>query len=276
MMKPFFFSLLALCMLPLYVYASDSTHKVFTTSDNIQISTTFAIARKNPGKQLFIVAPGYAQHADTKSMQAITYFLSAFTDVITISFRGNGRSKGWYTYGAKELEDLKAVLDWANTNYKDISLLGFSMGAYISYRGCAEYPIGISRAFLVSCPSSVEDITASGAAFLNPIIILFRQVSYVLQPDKDVFFRSAWPFLKKPNLVTLAKDVTVPCHFLIAGKDTLVYDALTRNVFDATASKKTLTTFPEGIHAEHMFLQDPKTFMHWLTTIDATLSEEKP
>ncbi|MCD4812554.1 alpha/beta hydrolase [bacterium] len=225
--------------------------------------------------QLLVIAPGFAQHPRTRSMRLLAQALEPYFDVVVISFRGNQGSQGRYSFGAKEVIDLQALIDWARTRYTRVSLLGLSLGAYSAYLYCALMPGTVSELFLVSCPPSVETVVTSGAAFLNPLIILFRETAYVHEPENDVFFKWDWPFIQKNNLVLIGDKVTIPSHFLVGQKDTLVYPALTKKVFTATQGPKTWLEVKAGLHAEHMFHQDPAFFINWILNHRQVVEESK-
>lgn len=249
------------------IASAETVNVIFevTTVDDISISCAFySCADESQNKSLIIVSPGYAQHHRTRSMKALAEDMAVFSDVVVISYRGNGHSGGRYSFGADETRDLQAVYKWAFGKYDDINILGFSLGAYVAFRFCAEQSPEINNLLLVSCPSSVEDVTLSGAAFLNPVIILFRSIKYQIEPENDIWFRWNWPFKKKLNLIKLAANLDIPAHFLIAEKDTLVYPEQTRKIIIAVKGEKSLRTMKNGIHAEHMYLQNPSAFINWV------------
>jgi hypothetical protein len=126
------------------------------------------------------------------------------------------------------------------------------------------HPDWIDRLFLVSCPTSVENITLSGGTFLNPLALMFRKNEFKIKGQEDMFFRWGPIFAKKPNARDLAKQIKIPASFLVAEKDTLVFESLSKDIFDAYAGPKTWTEFKDGLHAEAMFLQDPEKFLIWL------------
>lgn len=243
---------------------SDEQVKLQTSDDLSIVGAYYSAKTQQPSQRLIIVSPGYAQHADTKSMQHVAQGLTEFGHVVVISYRGNGNSAGKYTFGAKEFLDLQAVYHWAQSKFNTITVLGFSLGAYTALRFCAQQSPNLDQLLLVSCPPSMEAVFFSGAAFLNPLIILFRKSDYAIQPDLDIWFRWGWPFQAKPNLLTIVGQVTVPTHFLIGANDTLVYPNLTRKVAAAMTCERSVTTMPNGLHAEHMFLQEPEKFLAWV------------
>lgn len=236
---------------------------VFTAPDQVRVSACLRQGGVDPKPRLVIVAPGYAQHSSTASMQTLASALTATADVLIMDFRGNGASGGRFTFGAEEYRDLQPALEWAE-QYDDVSLLGFSLGAYHAIRASEAFPGRVRRLLLVSCPTSVEEIVTSGGAFWNPLTLLFRSVKFRYPPENDQGFRWGWPFAAKPDSAALAARLAVPCHFLVGGKDALVFEGLSRKVYEAVPGLKTWTRFENGVHAEEMFMQFPEDFMAWL------------
>ncbi len=60
--------------------------------------------------------------------------------VLRFNFRGTGLSEGTYSNGPGEIEDVRAAIDWLDTNFRlPILLAGFSFGANIGFRaGCGD------------------------------------------------------------------------------------------------------------------------------------------
>lgn len=250
--------------LPVPLLAADCKYLTFTTSDKVKIFAEFKAGPELSSQRLIIVAPGFAQHHATRSMQVLTSGLTSTADVLIIDFRGTGESYGVYWFGAREHLDIEPVLNWARPQYSDITLLGFSLGAYSSLRAGVEFPGRVDRLLLVSCPTQVEDIILSGAAFLNPLAVAFRQTKFHIKPEDDMFFRWGPILAAKPSGAELAKKIQIPCHFLIGGQDTLVYESLSKKVYNAVEVPKSWLKIVNGVHAEQIFLQDPDFFITWV------------
>src|SRR5258708_2778021 len=106
----------------------------FTTQDGIHISSDLYAPEPPRTKGILVIAPGFAQHSRTRSMQAIAQALSPTIDILMLDFRGNGKSSGSYWFGSKEYADLEPLLRWAKGRYGKVNLMGFSLGAYSSLR----------------------------------------------------------------------------------------------------------------------------------------------
>lgn len=253
-------SVVVLLLSPCHAGDRDLT---FITEDRVRIHTLFCQGEAQPKTRLMIIAPGYAQHSGTRAMRTLAMALTATADVAIVDFRGNGQSEGAFTFGAREYLDLGPVLRWSSA-YPDVTLLGFSLGAYHSIRAAQAYPEYVRRLLLVSCPTCVEEVVLSGGAFLNPPALLFRRTRFQYPPENDLFFRWAWPFSSKPDSTVTAARLDIPCHFLVGGKDTLVFERLSRKVFAAVPGSKTYIRMEHGVHAEGMFLQFPDDFTTWV------------
>ncbi len=72
--------------------------------------------------------------------QAMKAFNSFGVPVLRFNFRGTGLSEGVHDNGPGEIEDVKAAIDWLDTNFhRPILLAGFSFGANIGFRaGCGD------------------------------------------------------------------------------------------------------------------------------------------
>jgi alpha/beta superfamily hydrolase len=61
-------------------------------------------------------------------------------DTVRFNFRGTGKSEGRFDQGAGESDDLRAVAAWVRAQRPDTALwlAGFSFGAYVALRACAD------------------------------------------------------------------------------------------------------------------------------------------
>jgi alpha/beta superfamily hydrolase len=72
---------------------------------------------------------------------AMKVFSSFGLPVVRFNFRGTGRSEGTHDLGRGEQDDVRAVLDWMDTNLKlPILFAGFSFGANVGLRACCGDP----------------------------------------------------------------------------------------------------------------------------------------
>lgn len=219
-----------------------------------------------PRPGLILLVPGFAQHKGTGTMRFIAGLLSPCADVLVLDLRGTGSSDGLYTFGAREYLDVQAALGWAQSSYHDLSVLGFSLGAYIALRASVEGPLRPTRTLLVSLPERFETVISSGGvvSFLRRGMWQQNSDPLAVKEDADTLFRWGAPFMPKPLATALAGRATVPLHFLSGGLDLLVYPSQSLAAYQASPAPATWTLWPTGRHAEHMALKHPEAFVEWV------------
>ncbi len=95
------------------------------TEDNIRI----AVNHYDKGRDhVVIIAHGWYMCKDSNVFKAMSEDFFENYDVITMDFRGHGKSSGFYTFSANEPKDIKTVINYAKQRYSKIGLLGFSLG----------------------------------------------------------------------------------------------------------------------------------------------------
>jgi hypothetical protein len=138
------------------------------------------------------------------------------------------------------------------------------MGAYIAVRAATEAQLRPWRILLVSCPSKYEDIVTSGALIVNPIAMLFQRGTFAVPREADPYFHWGPMFLEKPSATRLAPALPCPVSFLGGRRDYLVFNNLSKAVYDAAPEPKRWTLWDDGLHAEAMALQHPADFQAWV------------
>lgn len=241
--------------------------QTFQTEDQIPIAANLYLnSKQSPAsKRLIIVAPGFSQYKDSVSLRALGDTLCTLADILVVDFRGTGKSGGRYFFGAKEYQDLHPILSWGRAHYERITLLGFSLGAYTAVRCGYSYPNLLDQLCLVACPTQFEAIVKSGLFISHYIKLLTNPPVLQIPAQNSIRFRWGWPFSEKPNASALAKHIQLPAAFLQSEHDSLVAPHLTQSVYESYAGTKTITTVPGSLHAEALFLKNPKEFMAWLT-----------
>ena len=235
----------------------------FHAADGVPIAVHFTPSYPGRSSRLWITAPGYAQQQATRSMRALRDRLAESGDVAMVDFRGTGASGGRFSFGAWEFRDLLPVLDWARSRYPQRDLLAFSLGTYSGLRAALAAPDGFTNLCLVSAFGWPMEILLSPTWLVHHALAPFRHIRYAVRPEHRPGFR--WGPLgdPKPDLRSLCPALPVPCRFLSGGRDWLVPARVSRRLHEAVAAPKTWTLFPSGLHAEHMFLQDPEGFLRW-------------
>ncbi len=232
------------------------------TPDNVKI----AINHHSTGhREVIILAPGWFMTKDSKSFADMAEIFSQDADVISMDFRGQGRSSGLYTFTAKESIDLKTVVDWARPRYEKVYLMGFSLGAALVLIHSAQYK-DVDKVIAVSAPSNFDKIENH----------MWKKEAWL--PTLQKFELKRWCSIR-PNLldsiggekikpIDIIEQINVPVLFIAGEKDPTVYAWHTKALFDKAVCQKQFELFKDCYHAEDLFLQDKDKFIsicrHWL------------
>ncbi|MEY9962785.1 pimeloyl-ACP methyl ester carboxylesterase [Streptacidiphilus sp. MAP12-16] len=112
------------------------------TEDGVRIHAVHrpadgAAAELAPGMAV-VLAHGFSGAVERPAVQRAAEVLARRAGVVTLSFRGHGRSEGLSTVGDREVFDLQAAIDWARSlGYRRIVTVGFSMGGAVAVRHAA-------------------------------------------------------------------------------------------------------------------------------------------
>lgn len=232
------------------------------TADNIKIAINHFCAHND---SVVIICPGWFMTKDSQVFFKLSKDLFKYFDVITMDFRGHGRSGGVYTFTAKEEADLTAVMNYVygkpcarNTefNYKNIYLLGFSLGgALVLNYGVKNQ--GISRIIAVSAPSDfmkIENHMYSPDAWVPTLFQKF-------EPARWLTIRPGFPFLQKEKPVDLISKLNTPTLFIAGEKDPTVFPWHTELLFNNATCQKGYKLFKNARHAEDLYADYPKEFV---------------
>jgi pimeloyl-ACP methyl ester carboxylesterase len=230
------------------------------TSDNVKI----AVNRYQGGNgEVLIIAPGWFMTKDARSFCAISQEFASRLDVLTMDFRGHGKSGGFYTFSAKESADLKAVVDFAKQNYEKVYLMGFSLGgALVLIHGATQK--NVDKIIAVSAPHSFNEIENQ----------MWRSEAWFMTIFKKMDLRQ-WATIRpsiiigeKVRAIDIVGEIEAPTLFIAGEKDPTVHAWHTQALFDKAACKKHFELFEKCFHAEDLFLQDRKRFLevcgNWL------------
>ena len=216
------------------------------TKDKVNI----AINHYNNGhEEVVIVAPGWCMTKDSNAFTKIAEFFAEYFDVISLDFRGHGESGGMFTFTAKEIMDIDAVVRYARkNNYKKIYLAGFSLGGamVLIY---ASKSIFIDKVIAVSAPSDFDKIEnemwkkeAWGETFKKFELERFMSV------------RPSPVIRNKIKPIDIVDKIKVPTLFVSGEKDPTVHCWHTKALYEKAKCKKKYKEYKDGIHAEDLFL----------------------
>jgi len=241
------------------------TELFLQTEDKIDI----AINHYNAGRNsVVIIAHGWYMCKDSKYFKAMSEDFFINHDVITMDFRGHGKSSGLYTFTAKEPEDLKTVINYAKQRYSKIGLIGFSLGAAISIIHTAKYN-DINSLITVSAPVSFDKIESH----------FFKKEAFIPTFEKFELFRSLSIrpgniLLKKVNPVDVVQNVvSAPVLFISGGKDPTIYPWHSQELYNKSCEKKSLLIFDDDFHAEDLYINSRERFMSecnsWMSVLES-------
>lgn len=227
--------------------------KTLKTADNIDIAMNHY---KTDCDSVIVVCHGWFMTKDSRAFSCLSEELAQYFDVISFDFRGHGKSSGCYTFSAKEENDLAVVIDYAKKcGYKNIHLLGFSMGGAQVLNFAAKNPV--TSVVAVSPPSDFKKIENHVWKPEAWIPTLFKK----FEPKRWCTVRPGSLFHKKTAPVDVVKDITCPTLFILGEKDPIVYPWHTRVLYEKAICPKMLKIFQQGKHAEDLYLEDSENFL---------------
>lgn len=228
------------------------------TEDKIQIAINHYTNQQN---SVVIICPGWFMTKDSKPFQKISNELAVNYDIITMDFRGHGKSSGFYTFTAKEEYDLKSVIKYAKSySYQNVYLLGFSLGAALVLIYGA-HNNDIAKIIAVSPPTEftkIENKMYSPDAWIPTLFQKF-------EPSRWISIRPGNPFLKKIKPVEIITKIKQPTLFIAGEKDPTVAAWHTEKLYqDANCTKKYIL-FQKARHAEDLYIDYPEKFINICT-----------
>lgn len=231
-----------------------------TTKDKVNIEINYY---QNGYNEVVIVAPGWCMTKDSNAFCRISEMFANHFDVLCMDFRGHGKSGGMFTFTAKELMDMDAVVRFARKNkYKKIYLAGFSLGAAMALIYGSK-SIFIDKIIAVSAPSDFSKIEnkmwkkeAWGETFKKFELDRFASVRPYPVP------------LEKIKPIDIVDRIKVPTLFIAGEKDPTVCPWHTRDLYEKAVCDKEYKEFKNGCHAEDLFLHFEDEFsklcLKWL------------
>lgn len=197
-----------------------------------------------------ILAHGFFSGKDSFLLKRLAERLHGRKDVFLFDFRGHGKSSGYYTWSAREHEDLRAVLEHVSGLYDDISVVGFSLGASISINLISSSEYAVQRLVCVSAVSEVSRID------WRPWRIDWENdVKFSLLSRRGWEGRGArigpWWF-PKPVAREGASRLDMPVLYIHGTSDIVVGDHHSKDLFQRTPGEKELYLVEDGPHAEYL------------------------
>ncbi|MBQ3640320.1 alpha/beta fold hydrolase [bacterium] len=229
------------------------------TKDRVEIAINHYNREKD---EVVVIAPGWCMTKDSNAFSQISEMFAKHFDVISFDFRGHGESGGFYTFSAKEIIDLDAVIRYSRKKYKKIYLAGFSLGAAVSiiYASKSRF---IDKIIAVSPPADFDKIenqmwkkAAWGETFKKFELGRFASIRPYPIP------------LKKIKPIDVVDKIKIPALFICGEKDPTVHPWHTKNLYDKAICYKKYKEYQNGYHAEDLFLHFNDDFtdtcINWL------------
>lgn len=223
----------------------------FRTNDGVKIAVNHF---KDGFDRVVVIVPGWFMTKDSKSFLELSKEFAKSYDVLTMDCRGHGRSGGYYTFTAKELNDLEPVIKFAGEHYREVYLMGFSLGGALAVLEGA-LKKDVSKIIAVSAPcdfGKIENQMWHPNAWL-PTLKKF-------EPQRWLSIRPSIVIHKKIKPVKVVDRISVPVLFVAGGKDVTVKPWHTKLLYEKALCKKSFKLFENSIHAEDIFLEQKKNF----------------
>jgi len=208
---------------------------------------TWLIPAANRTKGVVVLCHGYGGEKTTM-MDRAKVFVQLGYDALLIDFSSVGRSNGNNsTIGYNEADEVALIVEHLEQKgYKNIVLMGSSMGAAAIMRAVSIYPMNI-RAAIIECPFGTMKKT---------VVKRFENMGVPPFPMADllVFWGGALngfnAFAHNPE--TYAKGMKVPTLLLYGAKDVNVSMEETQSIFNNLAGPKKLIVYPEAGHESYL------------------------
>ncbi len=233
---------------------------ILKTEDSEKI---YANWHKQGHDNCLLISHGFLQYKDSPIFSEIASRFSSSMDVLSIDLRGHGKSSGVFTYSSKEKSDITAALDFIDRKYKNIFIMGFSLGASASLQAAAGRK-DIAGMILISLPSSFRKIFPKFWTFEA-----FRTLITSIGSGKKV--RGFNLFYKKKDNTAVIRGVSAPVLIIYASHDWLVGNSHVADIKEKAPANVEFFEFNGPEHAEHIFEKNKDEFIYkiqnWIKTM---------
>ncbi|GGJ00898.1 alpha/beta hydrolase [Halopseudomonas pertucinogena] len=142
---------------------------------------------ENPAAVAVICHP-HPLHGGTMHNKVVSTLMRAARDrgasTVRFNFRGVGKSAGEHAGGVGEIDDCRAVIDWASTEFPGLALwlMGFSFGGYVAAAAAAAQPDWPQAVVLVA-PSVERQPFADLMPLPGPATVMMGEADEVVAPQ---------------------------------------------------------------------------------------------
>ena len=142
---------------------------------------------ENPAAVAVICHP-HPLHGGTMHNKVVSTLMRAARDrgasTVRFNFRGVGKSAGEHAGGVGEIDDCRAVIDWASTEFPGLALwlMGFSFGGYVAAAAAAaqsDWP----QAVVLVAPSVERQPFADLMPLPGPATVMMGEADEVVAPQ---------------------------------------------------------------------------------------------
>lgn len=223
------------------------------TQDDVKIAINH---HKTGHDEVLIIAHGWFMTKDSSYFRDMAEVFSKNLDVISMDFRGHGRSSGFYTFTSKETMDMKTVVEYAKKHYSKIYLMGFSLGgALVVIHSAVEKDV--DKVIAVSAPHSfikIENQMWRKEAWLHTL----RKFELV----RWISVRPSLIIGKKIRPIDVVDKIEVPTLFIAGEKDATVHAWHSKSLYKKAKCEKHFELFKDCCHAEDLFFQERERFIN--------------
>ena len=223
------------------------------TKDGVNIAIN---CHKTGHDAVLIIAHGWFMTKDSEYFADMANAFSENFDVISMDFRGHGKSSGFYTFTSKEPQDLKTVVDYAKKHYKKIYLIGFSLGgALVIIHSAIEKDV--DKVIAVSAPHSfikIENQMWRKEAWSHS----FRKFEF----KRWISIRPSLIVGKKIRPIDIVDKVEAPTLFIAGEQDVTVKAWHSISLYKKAKCEKHFELFKDCCHAEDLFFQEREKFIN--------------
>jgi pimeloyl-ACP methyl ester carboxylesterase len=225
----------------------DAEPLALTTSDGVRLSA-FAYGARDADVAV-VFGHGFTGSQRNPKVVGLARSLSSRGAVYTADFRGHGASGGLSTLGAREVDDLEAVLAVARERHPTVVSVGASMGGFIALRHAG-----------LGGPVDAVVAISSPAVGTSPEKVRARLLSRAVQTRRgrrllDLYGTRVGPFESAvtPPLDLVGTIAPVPVAIVHGERDRYVPVRDAYALFDRLGDPRRLVVLPQFGHAEAGF-----------------------
>lgn len=211
--------------------------------------------KKDGRDTVLIICHGFAMSKDSKPFLDLSNDLFELYDIIAMDQRGHGDSGGIFNFSSKEHEDIKAVVEYAKGNYKHIYLMGFSLGAASCIIEVAKNK-NVNGLITISAPISFDKIENR---FLHKDALI---PGIKKSGNHTLKMRLGNMFAKKEHPIDVIDKISpIPILLIQGEKDPIIFKHHAETLYKKAKEPKKLMIIKNGLHAEDVYLKNPKEFV---------------